>query len=105
MRASTASASKTCCGYTVLDRPSAPPAAELSFTIEEDYQGQGLAGLLMRLLTQIARERGIRRFEAEVLDSNAGMLRVFARSGLPMTQQTDDGVVHVTMALDMPATA
>ena len=47
-------------GYTVLDRPGEPPTAEVSFTIEEDYQGQGLSGLFMRLLTQIARERGIR---------------------------------------------
>lgn len=92
-------------GYTVLDRPGEPPTAELSFTIEEDYQGQGLAGLLMRLLTQIARERGIRRFEAEVLAGNAGMLKVFLRSGLPTTRRTEDGVVHVSMALDMPPPA
>ena len=70
--------------YTVLDRPGEPPTAEVSFTIEEDYHGQGLSGLFMRLLTQIGRERGIRRFEAEVLAGNTPMLKVFQRSGLPM---------------------
>jgi RimJ/RimL family protein N-acetyltransferase len=86
--------------YTVLDRPGEPRTAEVSFTIEEDYQGQGLSGLFMRLLTQIGRERGIQRFEAEVLAGNAAMLKVFQRSGLPMTQQSEDGVVHMVMALD-----
>jgi len=86
--------------YTVLDRPGEPKTAEVSFTIEEDYQGQGLSGLFMRLLTQIARERGLRRFEAEVLAGNTAMLKVFQRSGLPMTKQTEDGVVHVVMDLD-----
>ena len=87
-------------GYTVLDRPGEPPTAEVSFTIEEDYQGQGLSGLFMRLLTQIARERGLRRFEAEVLSGNVAMLKVFQRSGLPTHRHTEDGVVHLVMALD-----
>jgi RimJ/RimL family protein N-acetyltransferase len=84
----------------VVDRPGELPTAEVSFTIEEDYQGQGLSGLFMRLLTQIARERGIRRFEAEVLAGNTAMLKVFQRGGLPMSRQAEDGVVHVVMNLD-----
>jgi RimJ/RimL family protein N-acetyltransferase len=91
--------------YTVLERPGEPNTAELSFTVEEDYHGQGLSGLFMRLLTQIGRERGIRRFEAEVLAGNQAMLKVFQRSGLPITQRTEDGVVHVSMALDAAAEA
>ena len=86
--------------YTVLDRPGQPKTAEVSFTIEEDYQGLGLSGLFMRLLAQIGREHGIQRFEAEVLAGNPAMLKVFQRSGLPMTRQVEDGVVHVVMALD-----
>ncbi len=86
----------------MLDRPGEPKTAEVSFTIEEDYQGQGLSGLFMRLLTQIGRERGIQRFEAEVLAGNRPMLKVFQRSGLPMTQQAEDGVVHVVMEVGAP---
>jgi RimJ/RimL family protein N-acetyltransferase len=86
--------------YTVLDRPGAPLTAELSFTVEEDYHGQGLSGLFMRLLTQIGRARGIRRFEAEVLAGNTPMLRVFQRSGLPQQRHAEDGVVRVVMDLD-----
>jgi RimJ/RimL family protein N-acetyltransferase len=89
--------------YTVLDRPGEPKTAEVSFTVEEDYHGQGLSGLFMRLLTQIGREHGIQRFEAEVLAGNVAMLKVFQRSGLPMSKQVEDGVVHVAMDLDKAA--
>ncbi len=74
-------------------------AAELAFTIEEDYQGQGLCTTLLALLTEIARSRGIARFEAEVLASNTPMLSVFQHSGLPMTRTSQDGVVHVVLGL------
>ena len=86
--------------YVVVDRPGQPLTAEVSFTIEEDYHGQGLATRLMAMLTEIARERGIRSFEAEVLASNPAMLGVFRRSGLPMRRRREGGVVFV--AMDIP---
>ena len=89
--------------YTVLDRADGVPTAEVSFTIEEDYQGQGLSSLFMRLLTEIARERGIRRFEAEVLAGNTPMIKVFQHSGLPLRKVSEDGVVHVVMDVAAPA--
>lgn len=72
---------------------------EVAFVVEEDYQGQGIAGLLMRQLTQIARGAGLKRFDADVLRSNGAMLHVFANSGLPMTQSVADGDVHVSLKL------
>ena len=80
-------------------------AAELAFTVEEDYQGQGLASTLLAILADIARSRGITRFEADVLPSNTPMLAVFQRSGLPMQRRSVDGVVHVVLdLLAAPAT-
>jgi RimJ/RimL family protein N-acetyltransferase len=75
-------------------------AAEVAFTVEEDYQGLGLATCLLADLAAIARESGIQRFHADVLPGNKAMLAVFAGSGLPLKQQRDEGVVHVTLALD-----
>jgi RimJ/RimL family protein N-acetyltransferase len=89
--------------YTVIPSSDDVPSAEVSFTIEEDYHGQGLAGIFMRLLTEIGRERGIQRFEAEVLAGNPAMLAVFQHSGLPLSKHTEDGVVHVEMDLRLPA--
>ncbi len=87
--------------YVVLD-PSAPTrTAELAFTVEEDYQRQGLASKLLATITDIARSRGIGRCVADVLAGNRGMLSVFQRSGLPMTTSRDGGVVHI--ALDLAA--
>ncbi|MBN8509065.1 MAG: GNAT family N-acetyltransferase [Burkholderiales bacterium] len=91
--------------YTVLPRPDGPRTAEVSFTIEEDVQGQGLAGLFMRLLIDIGRQCGIECFEAEVLAENPAMLAVFAKCGLPMQRRTEEGVVHVTMDLRPQAAA
>jgi RimJ/RimL family protein N-acetyltransferase len=88
--------------YTVLPRPGEPRTAELSFTIAEDYQGQGLSTLFMALLTGIARERGVQRFAADVLAGNEPMLKVFQRSGLPLTRHVEDDVVHLEMSLAGP---
>lgn len=91
--------------YTLVDRPGEPLTAEVSFTIEEDYQGQGLAGRLLATLIDAGRARGIVRFEAEVLGNNAPMLAVFARSGLPQTRRLAGGIVQVLMDLRADAGA
>ena len=74
-------------------------AAEIAFVVEEDYQGLGIAGRLLRHLAEIARDKGVAEFEADVLADNGSMLAVFARSGLPMRKRRDGGVVHVTLSL------
>ena len=73
------------------------PSAEIAFTVEEDYQGRGIASRLLLELTHIARDNGILRFEADVLADNAPMLDVLHHSGLPMREAEADGVVHVTL--------
>ena len=88
-------------GATYVSLPSAggTRAAEVAFTIEEDFQGQGLASKLLALLATIARQQGMAHFEADVLAGNAPMLKVFERSGLPLTKARDGGVTHVVMDL------
>jgi RimJ/RimL family protein N-acetyltransferase len=81
----------------------APDAAEVAFIVEEDYHGQGIARKLLRHLGLIARERGIVRFEAEVLAHNGAMLRVFAAAGWPMKTHSEDGSIRVVLALDEAA--
>jgi RimJ/RimL family protein N-acetyltransferase len=74
-------------------------SAEVAFTVEEDYQGQGIAGLMLGRLIAIARARGIDELEAEVLAANAPMLRVFKRSGLPIRKHRDGATVHLSLSL------
>ena len=85
--------------YVALPSPDETRAAEVAFTIEEDYQGQGLASQLMTILADTARQHGFHRLEAEVLSGNAPMLKVFERSGLPLTKTRDGGVTHIVMQL------
>lgn len=91
-------------GSYVVDPPSGSPprSAEMAFTVEEDFQGQGLAGHLLRALIGIAREHGLERLTAEVLSHNAPMLAVFRRAGLPMHSRSAGGVVQ--LSLDLRAT-
>jgi GNAT superfamily N-acetyltransferase len=78
--------------------------AEIAFTVEEDCQGQGLAGQLFDALASEARRRGITIFEADVLSENPSMLRVFQRTGLPLKRRSEGGVVHLEIPLQ-PANA
>ena len=89
--------------YAVVDPAAPSPAAEVAFTVEEDYQGQGLASTLFATLTDIALSRRIQRLEADVLVVNKAMLAVFRRSGWPMTTSRDGSAVHLVLDLSAPA--
>jgi RimJ/RimL family protein N-acetyltransferase len=88
-------------GASYISLAADPPerSAEVAFTIVKDYQGLGVASMLMRRLVSIARERGLTRLEAEILGGNRAMLSVFKASGLPLTQVSEGNVIHVTMSL------
>jgi RimJ/RimL family protein N-acetyltransferase len=74
-------------------------SAEVAFIVNKDYHGLGIAGRLLASLAEIARARDVTEFQADVLIQNKAMLAVFARSGLPMQQRSENGVIHVTLAL------
>lgn len=84
--------------YVAFDFPGAR-SAEIAFLVEEDYHGLGIAGRILKHLAGIAREKGVSRFEAEVLPQNRAMLAVFAKSGLPMTRTPTADAIHVTLSL------
>lgn len=89
------------CRYSVLRTvEGAGPSAEIAFTVEEDYQGQGMAGRLLQHMIGIARQQGISSFEAEVLPGNNSMLTVFKRSGLPLERSLSEGTIHLSMSLE-----
>ena len=88
--------------YVATDDGDDAKAADVAFTIEEDFQGQGLAGRLLADLATIARRNGFVRLDADVLARNAAMLAVFKRSGLPLTMRRDGDAVHLSLALVAP---
>jgi GNAT superfamily N-acetyltransferase len=76
-----------------------PGKAEVAFVVIDAYQKQGIGAVLMRHLAAIARAAGLRELIAEVLEENRPMLKVFEKSGLPMTTIHEHEVVHVTLQL------
>jgi len=85
--------------YVITGEAAGGPQAEVAFLVEEDFHGLGMARIILRHLTDIARSRGIAAFEAEVLPGNKAMLTAFARSGLPMEKRYGGDTVHIILSL------
>ncbi|MCR1981808.1 GNAT family N-acetyltransferase, partial [Cellulosimicrobium cellulans] len=86
-------------GVARFDR-TGPAEAEVAFNIADSAQGRGLGSVLLEHVAAAARERGVRRFTAEVLPQNGKMLAVFREAGYDVRQQMDDGFVQVSVDLD-----
>jgi len=81
-------------------RPGRPRAAEVAFNISDNHQGRGLGSVLLEHLAAAARERGIRKFTADVLPTNAKMIGVFREAGFEVRQGYSDGVLEVSFDID-----
>jgi acetyl coenzyme A synthetase (ADP forming)-like protein len=79
--------------------------AEVAFTIAHEFQGRGLATILLGQLAEAAAANGIEIFEAEVVASNHAMLRVFRESGFPIDVSATAGQLHVTFPTDFTGEA
>jgi acyl-CoA synthetase (NDP forming) len=69
--------------------------AEAAFMVGDNFQGRGIATLLLEHLAAIARSNGIDRFTAEVLGDNRAMLAVFTKAGWPLQRRFESGVVDL----------
>jgi acetate---CoA ligase (ADP-forming) len=72
-----------------------PDVAEVSFLVEDAMQRRGIGTLLLDLLAEIARERGVNRFSADVLADNHVMLSVFRKAGYALSSAVSYGVTHL----------
>jgi acetate---CoA ligase (ADP-forming) len=79
------------------DRLNEPGVAEVAFAVADDQQRRGLATRMLEQLAEVAAERGIHRFEAEVLSDNRGMLRVFSSAGFGVRREGAFGEVHLEL--------
>ncbi|ATW51041.1 acyl-CoA synthetase [Streptomyces peucetius subsp. caesius ATCC 27952] len=83
-------------------RPASAPAdeAEVAFLVQDAHQGRGVASALLEHIAAVARERGIRRFAAEVLPANSKMIKVFRDAGYTQRRSFEEGSVHLTLDLE-----
>ncbi|MFF9523855.1 GNAT family N-acetyltransferase [Streptomyces achromogenes] len=82
--------------------PASAPAdeAEVAFLVQDAHQGRGVASALLEHIAAVARERGIRRFAAEVLPANTKMIKVFTDAGYTQKRSFEDGVVRLELDLE-----
>jgi GNAT superfamily N-acetyltransferase len=71
--------------------------AEVAFLVRDDWQGRGIGTHLLKKLIDIARERGIKGFKADVLAENRKMLSVFHNCGYLVKTKLEDGSYSVTV--------
>jgi acyl-CoA hydrolase/RimJ/RimL family protein N-acetyltransferase len=73
--------------------------AEVAFIVHDEWQQKGMGTVLLRYLTGIAVDRGVRRFYATVLPENKPMLSIFYNSGYKVSTDFDGEVYHITYDL------
>ena len=81
-----------------------PDRAEAAFSVEDALQGQGLGTRLLERLADVAREKGIRVLEAQVLGENQPMLNVFSHCGFDV-ERWELGEDVTKMSVSISSTA
>lgn len=74
--------------------------AEVAFLVEDAHQGRGVGQLLLEHLAQAGRERGIKKFVADVLPSNSRMQQIFREMGYQVQGMIEDGVQRLICQID-----
>jgi len=70
-------------------------AAEVAFTVEDDFQGRGIGTRLLEQIVELAGAVGIEEFVAEVLPENRNMLVVFRDAGFDVVRELEGGELEI----------
>lgn len=68
------------------------PYADVSFIVDEKYQGLGIASFMLEMLMEIARKHRIQGFNATILTTNKAMIRVMEKVAPPNSLMADEGL-------------
>jgi len=74
-------------------------SAEVAFIVQDEWQQKGMGTFLLDYITQIARQRGVKRFYAKVLPNNKAMLAIFHNSGYKVNTEFDGEIYSITYDL------
>lgn len=79
--------------------------AEVAFLVQDAHQGRGIAQLLLEHLAQAGRERGLKKFVAEVLPENQRMIQIFREAGYQVAGGFEEGVMRFEFPIDSTETS
>jgi acyl-CoA hydrolase/GNAT superfamily N-acetyltransferase len=74
--------------------------ADSAFLVRDDWQGNGVGTQLMSTLVDAAKRQQVAGFTADVLAKNAGMLRIFHKSGYPVESRLEEGVYSLKIPFE-----
>ena len=77
--------------------------AEVAFTVSKGYQGKGLGRILMRKLSEAARENGLTGLFAYTAPSNKGMINLFKTLPYKVSMVFEDDMVLLSCRFDVMA--
>lgn len=72
-------------------------AAEIAFVVEDQEQGNGIGTNLMKILSALASERGIKTFIAELLNENTIMMDILRKHDPKLEKEIDGSSHHITL--------
>jgi len=87
-------------GVAQYENPGGDAGAEFACAVADRMHHRGVATLLLEQLVALARDNGIRSFEAMTFTVNHPMLQVFADLGLRIDRAVDGSTSMVTIWLD-----
>jgi GNAT superfamily N-acetyltransferase len=78
-----------------------PDEAEITFMVADDYQKQGIGTAMLRHLSSIARQAGLKRLYALAIADNEGAPRLLNKLGFPCYIRRDPAqrMMHITVHL------
>lgn len=79
--------------------PSSPTDADVAVTIADEAQGLGAARFLVRVLADLALERGIERFVADMLANNEPARRLVVSTGTVEEDYIEDATRHLAVRI------
>ncbi|MGM0596481.1 MAG: GNAT family N-acetyltransferase [Myxococcota bacterium] len=90
-----------CVGRWFLDR--ATNMAEVAFTVSPEYQQKGIGSFLLGKMIELAKQKGIKGFVADVLAKNKKMMKVFLNCGYDVSVSLEYGVYSIKFTFDNPS--
>lgn len=72
-------------------------SGEMAIVVRDDYQNRGVGSGMLKLLYELAREHGVKKFIADIDAGNRRVFHLIQRSEFPAHIDINQGVAHVEM--------